>query len=175
MAVVNRCELPESALLRAYEPHAYADCFTANIRIAVSLEEFVAAFYTSRLFKLERSILKWAVSKPSTDEQARHLAAGAIVEFAAWHVENRAPNQLLLSDMNNRTRSWLMIDPVPSSDGPATRLYFGSAVVPVRNRKSGKSEMGFVFRALLGCHQLYSVALLRAAVSRLKAMEEKKN
>ena len=169
MAVVNRCELPESALLRAYESHAYADCFTAQMGIAVSLEEFVAAFYTTRLFKLERSILKWAVSKPSTDEQARQLAAGTIAEFAAWHVENRAPNQLLLSDMNNRTRSWLMIDPVPSNDGPATRLYFGSAVVPAKNRKSGKVEMGFVFGALLGFHKLYSVALLRAAVSRLQA------
>ncbi|MCY7388087.1 MAG: hypothetical protein LH481_08485 [Burkholderiales bacterium] len=175
MAVVGRCELPESALLRAYESHAYADCFTADIGIAVSLEEFVAAFYTTRLFKLERSILKWAVSKPSTDEQARQLAAGTISEFAAWHVEDRAPNQLLLSDMNSRTRSWLMIDPAPSKGGPATRLYFGSAVVPGRNRKSGKAEMGFVFRALLGFHKLYSEALLRAAVSRLRAMAEKKN
>ena len=175
MAIVRRCELPETALLRAYESHAYADCFTVDIAGSVSLEQFVMAFYTTRLFKVERSILKWAVSKPSTDEEARQLAAGTIVEFAAWHVEKRAPNQLLLSDMNKRTRSWLMIDSVTSNDGPATRLYFGSAVVPVRNRKSGNAEMGFIFRALLGFHKLYSVALLRAAVSRLHAMATNKN
>ena len=175
MAVVRRCELPESGLLRTYKSHAYVDCFTADIRLPVSLGDFVTAFYTTSLFKLERSILNWAVSKPSTDEQARQLGAGSIIEFAAWHVEERAPNQLLLSDMNNRTRSWLMIDPVSTNVGHATHLYFGSAVVPVRNRKSGKPEMGHVFRALLGFHKLYSGALLRAAVSRLNAAAAKKS
>lgn len=175
MVVVQRCKLPESALLRAYESHAYADCFAVDIARPVSLEQFVATFYTTGLFKVERCILKWAVSKPSTDEEARQLAAGTIVKFAAWHVENRAPNQLLLSDMNERTRSWLMVDPVASKDGPATRLYFGSAVVPVRIRRADKDEMGFIFSALLGFHKLYSVALLRAAVSRLNATVSKKN
>ncbi len=169
MVVVQRCKLPESALLRAYESHAYADCYAVVIAQAVLLEQFVAAFYTTPLFKVERSILKWTVSRPSTDEEARQLAIGSIVEFAAWHVEARTPNQLLLSDMNERTRSWLMIDPVASSDGHATRLYFGSAVVPVRNRKPGNAKMGLLFRMLLGFHKLYSVALLRAAAARLSA------
>ena len=175
MTVVQHCELPESAFLRAYQSHAYVDCFAADIALPVSLEQFVAAFYTTSLFKLERRILKWAVSKPSTDDEARQLAAGSIVEFAAWYVEERAPNQLLLSDMNNRTRSWLMIAPAPSSDSPATRLYFGSAVVPTRNRRSGNAEMGFAFRALLGFHKLYSVALLRAAASKLHAAAARKS
>ena len=48
-----------------------------------------------------------------------------------------------------------------------TRLYFGSAVVPVMNAATGKSEMGFVFKALLGFHKLYSRALLSAAAARL--------
>ncbi|MEO8384468.1 MAG: hypothetical protein ABI583_04450 [Betaproteobacteria bacterium] len=170
MASIERCELPESSLLRAYESHAYVDCFVAEFAGSISLQQLVAAFYTTRLFKVERSILKWAVSKPSTDEQVRQLAAGTIIEFAAWSVEKRISNQLLLSDMNDRTRSWLMIEPVETSSGPATRLFFGSAVVPVRNRKSGKDEMGFIFKALLGFHKLYSVALLRAAVSRLQVL-----
>ena len=170
MAIVRRCEMPESALLRAYQAHAYADCYMTEVSGRISLEQFVTAFYTTRLFKVERSILKWAVSKPSTDDEVRQLAAGTIAAFAAWHIENRAANQLLLSDMNERTKSWLMIDSVKSNDGPVTRLYFGSAVVPVRNRKSGKAEMGCIFRALLGFHKLYSIALLRAAVTRLHAM-----
>ena len=40
----------------------------------ISFPEFVFAFYTTLLFKLERLILKWTVSKPSTDAQARQLA-----------------------------------------------------------------------------------------------------
>ena len=145
MAVVQRCELPESALLCAYMERAYVDCFTADIVLPVSLEEFATAFYTTRLFKVERCILKWALFKPSTDEQARQLAVGVVNTFAAWHVENRTRNQLLLSDMNERTRSWLMVLPVVSIDGATTRLYFGSVVVPVRNRQSGKNEMGLIF------------------------------
>ena len=170
VGVIRRCELPASALLRVYQSSAYADCFTADFEGTVSLERLVAAFYTTRLFKVERIILRWAVSKPSTDEQARQLAAGTREDFAAWHVEKRGPNQLLLSDMNNRTRSWLMVESIALNDGLVTCLYFGSAVVPIRNRKSGKHEMGLIFKALLGFHKLYSVALLRAAISRLQTL-----
>jgi len=51
------------------------------------------AFYTTLVFKLERLILKLAVSRPSTDAQAKQLAAGSIDEFSAWHVEARSENQ----------------------------------------------------------------------------------
>jgi hypothetical protein len=37
----------------------------------VTLAEYVNAFYTTRVFRLERIILKWAVSRPSTDAQAK--------------------------------------------------------------------------------------------------------
>jgi hypothetical protein len=46
-------------------------------------------------------------------------------------------------------------------------LYFGSAVVPVKNRKTSKVELGLIFRALLGFHKIYSVVLLRAARARV--------
>ncbi len=62
----------------------------------------MTAFYTTGVFKLERRILKWAVARPSTDEQARQLAAGAIdAFFAAWRVErpHELP-QLLLFDFS---------------------------------------------------------------------------
>ena len=106
-------------------------------------------------------------SRPSTDAQARQLTRGERETFAAWSVEGRASDQLLLADFGGRTKSWLMV--VPSSDARAetTRLYFGSAVVPVRPRRGGEAGMGFVFTALLGFHRLYSRLLLRAARARL--------
>ena len=52
--------------------------------------------------------------------------------------------------------------------GTATRLYFGSAVVPVVHEASGQRRMGFGFRALLGFHKLYSRILLRSAVANLR-------
>ena len=80
-------------------------------------------------------------------------------------VKARAADQLLMCDIGGRTRSWLMVAP---SDVPRhTRLYFGSAVVPVVNQATGKSSMGFGFTALLGFHKLYSRALLGAAATRL--------
>ena len=163
---VEAGELPDDALLRKYlHAGGYADCFFIDVGRAVPHAEFVEAFYTTFVFRLERLILSWFASRPSTDLQARELAAGTLDAFAAWRVEARAPDQLLLCDFQGRTRSWLMR--VPSSDNQSTRLYFGSAVVPSPDRHSGEARMGVVFRALLGFHKLYSRILLRAAASRL--------
>ena len=60
-----------------------------------------------------------------------------------------------------------MTAPSLACGAAGTRLYFGSAVVPVVSRQSAKAEMGFAFRALLGFHKLYSRALLGAASARL--------
>ena len=59
--------------------------------------------------------------------------------------------------------------PIRTAAGAGTRLYFGSAVVPTRDRATGEARMGTVFRALLGFHKLYSVILLSAARSRIEA------
>lgn len=166
MPDVQPCPLPANALLTTYaDAGAYTDCFTTDIPRTVSHAEFVEAFYTGRLFKLERLLLRVLLSKPSTDLQARQLAAGELNEFAAWRVEARAEDQLLMCAIDGRTRSWLMVSAAEVPGG--TRLYFGSAVVPSRNASTGKSEMGFVFKALLGFHKLYSRALLSAAARRL--------
>lgn len=173
MFSIHSCPLPDGALLGAYHANgAYADCFATDIAGLVSHEQFVTAFYTTSLFKLERAILKWAVARPATDAQAKQLASGSIDAFAAWTVEQRAPNQLLLADFLGRTRSWLMVAPVTVSKAPGTRLYFGSAMVPAKNRKTGQAQLGLVFKALLGFHKLYSVLLLRAAKARLAALQE---
>lgn len=166
MAFIQACELPDDALLRTYlKGGAYADCYVTEIARSVSHAEFVEAFYTTTVFKLERLLLAWFASRPSTDLQARELACAKLSSFAAWSVESRKADQLLLCDFQGRTRSWLMT--VPASDKQTTRLFFGSAVVPIAGHRSGEARMGFAFRALLGFHKLYSRVLLRAAVTRL--------
>jgi hypothetical protein len=61
-----------------------------------------------------------------------------------------------------------MVAPVHAAGAAATRLYFGSAVVPAVDKATGRLRMGFAFRALLGFHRIYSRVLLRAARSRLE-------
>lgn len=163
---IEACGLPPSALLRKYvDEGAYTDCYVTQIEISTPLAGYVEAFYTTAAFKLERLILKWAVAKPSSDSDVTRLAHAQADSFAAWSVEDRRADQLLLCDFRHRTRSWLMVAPVDSG-GAGTRLYFGSAVVPLRT-KSGAATLGFTFRALLGFHKLYSRTLLAAARSRL--------
>lgn len=169
MTSIQPCPLPEEALLRKYlEGGSFTDCYAVNVPGTVSQAAYVAAFYTSGVFKVERRLLGWFASRPATDEQAHALGAGQIDTFSAWSVESRNANQLLLRDFQGRTRSWLMSSPADVNGAPGTRLYFGSAVVPVVNRRTGEAGMGVVFRALLGFHKIYSRVLLRAAVSRLR-------
>lgn len=166
MPAISPCELPASALLQRYSGSGgFADCYFAETARSVTLAEFVEAFYTSRVFKLEQFILSVAASRPSTDAQARQLAHGSLDSFAVWSVEDRTPEQLLLGDFSGRTKSWFMVSAGAASAG--TRLYFGSAVVPSRKRGAGQASLGIVFRALLGFHKLYSRVLLGAARSRL--------
>ncbi len=157
---IQTCPLPDNALLGRYSRNgSYTDCFMTEIPVLASHAQYVNAFYTTPLFKLERFILTWTVSKPSTGTQAKQLANGTRDAFAAWTVEARAENQLLMCDFVSRTRPWLMV----ASSEKGTRLYFGSAIVP----KTGKSTLEFGVRLLLGFHRLYSVALLYAARLRL--------
>jgi hypothetical protein len=54
----------------------------------------------------------------------------------------------------------------PSGAG-GTLLYFGSAVIPVRDRTTRRASLGPVFSALLGFHKQYSRVLLYSARSSL--------
>ena len=163
-ASIEEPPLPENALLQRFVNSGdYTDCFRARIDVDVSFADYVEAFYTTRVFKAERFILAWLVSRPSTDDEAKTLASGDADAFAAWKVLDRAPNQLLLMDYRGNTCSWLMLEP----DAAGSRLYFGSAID--RNRKSrGGRRMGWPYRLLLGFHRLYSRVLLRSARTRLR-------
>lgn len=158
------CALPTGALLACYQDGHYTDCFSLHVQGTFTHQQFVEAFYTTPLFKTERFVLRWLVGRPSTDDDVKRLAAGDTQAFAAWTVEDRAQDQLLLCDFRGKTRSWLMVEPV----GGATRLYFGSAVIKAVSRDDGTPEMERSFSLLLGLHKLYSRALLRAAARRLR-------
>ena len=169
MTTIQACALPIDALLSRYSRGGgYVDCYVTEVARRVSHAEYVEAFYTTAVFKAERLLLSWFVSRPSTDLQARELAAGEISSFAAWSVEARSTDQVLLCDFQGRTRSWLMCARGKGNASTGTLLYFGSAVVPAASRRSGASGMGVLFRGLLGFHKLYSRLLLRAAASRLE-------
>ena len=165
---IKSCALPPDSLLQGIaNSGAFVDCYTTTIDRSVSQAAFIEAFYTTAIFKLERLILRVALARPSTDTEARQLARGDRDSFAAWSVEQRSAEQLLLRDFAGRTRSWLMVSTPSTGQSSLTQLYFGSAVVPLRNPKTGRSRMSFAFSALLGFHKLYSPVLLLAAKSRL--------
>jgi hypothetical protein len=158
--------LPDGALIDKYRHGGhYTDCFMVELRQVITLEQFVEAFYTTWVFKLERGIIRAFLRKRSSDAQARALARGESEQFAAWTVEERTPYQLLMRDLWGSTRSWLMA----AGRGPViTRLYFGSAVVGKATSEGGKPRMGLKYRAMLGFHTLYSRVLLGAAVRKLR-------
>ena len=165
MTRIQSQPLPGHALHARYATEdAYTDCYSTVIGRKVTHAEFVEAFYTTWLFKLERWILGWSVKKPSTDAEARQIARGEIEYFAAWTLEARAPDQLLMCDFLGATRSWFMV----VAEGTSTRLYFGSVVTSRLNPRTRRRELGRNYRALLGFHKLYSRVLLHAARSRLR-------
>jgi hypothetical protein len=164
-AVVAR-PLPDQALLSRYrEKKAYTDCYTLDVPHPATLSQYIEAFYTAPLFKLERFVLL-AVGKPSSDAEARRLASAESDRFAAWTVEGRTDDQILLCDFLGKTCSWLMCVAQPGG----TRLYFGSAVVPKRVSATGRVSLGAGFHLLMGFHRLYSKALLSAAAGRLRKL-----
>ena len=167
MSSVQPCSIPTGAALQAYSIlGTYTDCYSVTIPGSITQTEFITAFYTTAIFKLERFLLATLVSRPSTDSGVDNLASGQSNHFAAWSVEHRTANQLLLAA--GPTRSWLMATQNADRVPHETTLYFGSAVVPTCTDRNGRPTMGWPFHALLGFHKLYSRTLLCSAASKLR-------
>jgi len=167
MSFVQPCPIPAGAALHAYSiPGTYTDCYSVTIPGNITQAEFITAFYTTAVFKLERFLLATLASRPSTDSDAANLASGQSNHFAAWSVEHRSVSQLLLAA--GPTRSWLMASPDVDRLASETTLYFGSAVVPTRTDHNGPATIAWPFHALLGFHKLYSRTLLCSAASKLR-------
>ena len=136
----------------------YADAFVTSATQGVAFAEYVEAFYTTRLFKLERLVLS-LIGARSTDAEARELAKGLRERFAAWDVAGRGEDEILMRQRGGPTKSWLAL-----REG---KLWFGSVVVPVERR--GRLTLGPVFHSLVGAHKVYSRLLLSAAVRKVQA------
>jgi hypothetical protein len=169
MPTIAQCPVAEDSLLRTYRggkhPERwghYGDCFSVSVDPAVTLGEFVLAFYTSPVFQVERWILQIVAGAASTDGEARALADGRGESFAVWTVGARTVDQLLMCDRYGKTRSWFRVAPLAAG---GTVLQFGSAVAG-RPQSDGAWGMSRSFGVLLGFHRLYSRVLLAAAVKR---------
>ena len=167
MPKVFESELPSNALSATYKTQgAFVDCYYSEIAKDVSLDEYIQAFYTTPLFKLERSLLSLATFKCASDHDALALSSGKSDRYSIWTVEGREANQVLMRDFTGNTRSWFMVK--KASGGEAgIRLYFGSVVVPKGKTEGGQASFGVLFHLLGKFHQIYSKALLRAAYKKL--------
>lgn len=59
MLSIQASPLPDYALLSAYKRNgAFTDCYAVDVSGTISQEQYVAAFYTTAVFKLERLELK---------------------------------------------------------------------------------------------------------------------
>ena len=171
MFSITRESVPNDALLRTFRggthPErwgSYADCFAVGVDRSVSLAEFVFAFYTSPLFRIERGLLRLLINAPSSRSDARAVADGTADKFAAWYVGQRTATQLLMCDRYERTRSWFRVAP---KSGGGTHLQFGSAVAARRGEHGEIPRRPAAFKPLLSFHVVYSQALLRAARTNL--------
>lgn len=167
MAQIQPCPLPPDALLAPYAGQGFADCYAADVDADVPFATYVEAFYRGRVFQLELTLIRLIFSKPSSAAMAGQLARGEMAAFSGWVVEDRAETQLLMREiLGGNTRSWLMSAPLPEG---GTRLYFGSAVLPGREKATGEARMSPFFAPMMGFHKAYSRILLSGALSRLAA------
>jgi hypothetical protein len=171
MPAITHESVPQDALLRTYRGGAhperwgrYADCFALSVDRDITLAQFVFAFYTSPLFRIERGLLRLLINARSSRADARAIADGTSDKFAAWYVGQRTATQLLMCDRYERTRSWFRAEP---QSGGGTRLQFGSAVAAQRGEKTDVPQRPAAFGLLRSFHVLYSRALLRAAKANL--------
>lgn len=159
--IARACDVPRDGLLQAYvgQGATYTDCFEVMSPHAVTLPEFIEAFYTTWLFRMERVVLSLPLRARVRDSEVTALAEGAD-HFAVWQVEARDDAQILLSDRSGHTRSYLAVS---GKEGGVTRLVFGSAVVAPKGK-----PLGTMVGLLIPLHRFYSKCLIRLAERKLR-------
>lgn len=150
--MVRRARVPASSLIARYvaDPASHVDAYVASGD--ATLEQFVRAFFSTPIFRLERRLLRLA-GKRSSDQQVDDLASGAGSVMAAWVIEDRSETELLLTVAGSPIRTWLAVGP--------GELWFGSAIV------ADGGKIPFLAKALMPFHHVYSRSLLRAAARRV--------
>ncbi|MEO0423070.1 MAG: hypothetical protein AAF184_12075 [Pseudomonadota bacterium] len=164
---IESTPLPSGALLEVYQrPDCYVDCFSVSCTSGVAHSRWLEAFLGSRVFRLERAVLRTLARADSSDGAVAALVAGDAESFAVWTVEHRTPQELLLRDRSARTRTWWRTQP----EAHGVRLYFGSALVPKARAEEGEAA-GTIdgWRWSIPLHRAYSRFLVSSACARLQA------
>ena len=173
MSKIIKAEIPYDALSARYiEEGAFVDCYYVEIPKKIALEKFIKAFYTTTLFKIERTILSFVTSRSATNKEAVELSLGESDSYSIWTVESRTSNQIILCDFTKKTRSWLMVQVSLTKEAVTTRLFFGSVVVPKKVSDNGHGSFGILFHLFGGFHRVYSKALLNASYKNLLRSNE---
>lgn len=161
---VKKCQIPKDSFLDAYAslPGCHTDCFSVGVSDPVTLPDFIGAFFTSPVFRLERWVLAVFAAAKTTDMDIGNLASGKSDRLAMWVVEARKCDQIILAVGSGPIRSWLMVAPNPNHAQGAI-LHFGSVVLPMTDAANGTPKIGLVFRLFLGFHKFYSRILLWSA------------
>lgn len=168
MSKIITTQIPYDALTAKYiEEGAFVDCYSVEIPMEITLDEYIKAFYTTSLFKIERAILSVITSRPATNSEAVEFSLGRTESYSIWTVESRSSNQILLCDFTDKTRSWLMVKTSRTEEVVTTRLFFGSVVIPKKVSDSGNRSFGILFHLFGGFHRIYSKALLNASYRNL--------
>jgi len=168
MSKIIEAETPSDALSAKYlEDGAFVDCYYIDFPEEITLDRYIEAFYTTSLFKVERTILSIVTFKQTTDSEAAELSLGKSNSYSIWTVESRNSNQILLCDFTKKTRSWLMVKTLKNEETVISRLFFGSVVVPSKVSKSGHASFGLLFHLFSRFHLSYSKALLNSAYKNL--------
>lgn len=163
---VESAAIPATSLLSVYEaePFGFVDAYNVTTQFDVSLKQHIEAFYNSWVFRPERLLIHLLLKHPSDADAVARLAAGESEAFAAWRVEARREDEILLCDVSGATRSWLAVEAIDQG----TRVWFGSAVVPRRDQDGNPKPPSLVFTLLTGFHRLYSRCLLTAGAHQLR-------
>jgi hypothetical protein len=142
-------------LLAKHTPDKYSDCFTITVPSRISLQQYVQAFFTCPVFRVERMLLPVATS----DSEAEAISRGTSGRFGVWSVLERTDDELLatwsVDGYSMHGATWFRVIEVP---GDATRLEFGSSVTP--------SE-GLWLLPMMWFHVWYSRVLLRCTANNL--------
>lgn len=155
MPAIEAMPLPGISLLaRRRGPECYRDALRAEVPGRVSLAELIAAFYGGGAFLPERLALR-LIGRGAGRAEIAALAEGRTTRFAAWTVEAREPDQILLADFQDFTCSWLWAEPLANG----TALWFGSGV-----RRPERA----VVQRLMPVHRWYARRLLAGAVRGLR-------
>jgi hypothetical protein len=168
MSNITEAKIPLGSLTNSYaNAGAFVDCYYVDIPKEVTLEHYLEAFYTTPLFKVERTLLSVITCKFALDIEAKALSLGHSERYSIWTVEKRISDQIILRDVTKKTRSWLMVQKPSASKSETTRLMFGSVVIPKEITENGQGKFGILFHGLSRFHRRYSRALLNAAYKRL--------